>query len=102
MEILRGLRSRFEEHHEVRYTAPALRTAVEMSARYLGDRKLPDTAIDVIDEAGARTRLAPVHRRKKTVGVKEIEKNGGRYCPHSSQTCLFFGCAGTEKTWNVI
>ncbi len=74
VEILRGLRSRFEEHHEVRYTAPALRTAVEMSARYLGDRKLPDTAIDVIDEAGARTRLAPVHRRKKTVGVKEIEK----------------------------
>ncbi len=74
VEILRGLKSRFEEHHEVRYTNPALRSAVELSARYLSDRQLPDTAIDVIDEAGARTRLATAEKRKKTVGVKEIEK----------------------------
>ena len=74
VEILRGLKSRFEEHHEVRYTNPALRSAVELSARYLTDRQLPDTAIDVIDEAGARTRLADAERRKKTVGVKDIEK----------------------------
>ncbi|MEA3290884.1 MAG: ATP-dependent Clp protease ATP-binding subunit ClpA [Pseudomonadota bacterium] len=73
VEILRGLKSRFEAHHEVRYTKPALRAAVELSARYLSDRHLPDTAIDVIDEAGARTRLQPVAKRRKTVGVKEIE-----------------------------
>ena len=76
VEILRGLKSRFEKHHNVKYSQPALRTAVELSARYLGERKLPDTAIDVIDEAGAKTRLAesPKNKnRKKTVGVKEIE-----------------------------
>ncbi len=74
VEILRGLKSRFEEHHQVKYTQPALRSAVELSARYLSERHLPDTAIDVIDEAGARTRLMPADKRKKTVGVKEIEK----------------------------
>ncbi len=73
VDILRGLKTRFEEHHDVRYTQPALRSAVELSARYLSDRKLPDTAIDVIDEAGARTRLMPENKRKKTVGVREIE-----------------------------
>ncbi len=70
--ILRGLKSRFEAHHEVRYTHQALRSAVELSARYLADRRLPDTAIDVIDEAGARTRLRDKGRRK-TIGVKDIE-----------------------------
>ncbi|MBX2867892.1 MAG: ATP-dependent Clp protease ATP-binding subunit ClpA [Acidiferrobacterales bacterium] len=73
VEILRGLKTRFEEHHGVKYTQPALRSAVELSARYLGDRQLPDTAIDVIDEAGAKTRLTPAEKRKKTIGVKEIE-----------------------------
>ncbi len=73
VEILRGLKSRYEQHHDVKYTRPALRTAVELSARYLTDRQLPDTAIDVIDEAGARTRLMAAEKRKKTIGVKEIE-----------------------------
>ena len=73
VEILRGLKSRFEDHHNVKYTQPALRSAVELSARYLADRQLPDTAIDVIDEAGAKTRLVAPEKRKKTVGVKEIE-----------------------------
>ena len=73
VEILRGLKTKFEEHHEVKYTQPALRTAVELSARYLTDRQLPDTAIDVIDEAGAKTRLVPSDKRKKTIGIKEIE-----------------------------
>ena len=73
IEILRGLKSRFEEHHEVRYTRPALRTAVELADRYITDRHLPDKAIDVIDEAGARTRLQPARKRKKTIGVVEIE-----------------------------
>lgn len=73
VDILRGLKSRFEEHHDVKYTSRALRSAVELSARYLSDRQLPDTAIDVIDEAGAKTRLDESRSRKKTVGVREIE-----------------------------
>ena len=73
VDILRGLKSRFEKHHDVKYTNPALRSAVELSARYLSDRQLPDTAIDVIDEAGAKTRLGEGKSRKRTVGVKEIE-----------------------------
>ncbi len=73
VDILRGLKSRFEKHHNVKYTSPALRSAVELSARYLSERYLPDTAIDVMDEAGARTRLARATSRRKTIGVKEIE-----------------------------
>ncbi|MCY3769140.1 MAG: ATP-dependent Clp protease ATP-binding subunit ClpA [Gammaproteobacteria bacterium] len=73
VDILRGLKTRFEKHHNVKYTSPALRSAVELSARYLSERYLPDTAIDVMDEAGARTRLSSVTSRRKTIGVKEIE-----------------------------
>ncbi|GMQ97088.1 MAG: ATP-dependent Clp protease ATP-binding subunit ClpA [Gammaproteobacteria bacterium] len=73
IDILKGLKSRFEEHHQVRYTLPALRAAVELASRYITDRYLPDKAIDVIDEAGAHERLKPSSRRKKTVGVGEIE-----------------------------
>ncbi|VAW80991.1 ATP-dependent Clp protease ATP-binding subunit ClpA [hydrothermal vent metagenome] len=71
--ILKGLKSRFEEHHEVKYSLKALRTAVELSSRYINDRFLPDKAIDVIDEAGASQRLLPPSRRKKTIGVNDIE-----------------------------
>ncbi|HEY9149016.1 MAG TPA: ATP-dependent Clp protease ATP-binding subunit ClpA [Gammaproteobacteria bacterium] len=71
--ILEGLKSRFEEHHEVKYTKPALREAAELSERYINERHLPDKAIDVIDEAGARQRLLPPSKRKKTIGVREIE-----------------------------
>ncbi|MGB1682718.1 MAG: AAA family ATPase, partial [Arenicellales bacterium] len=74
VEILRGLKTQFEKHHEVRYTAPALRTAAELSARYINDRHLPDKAIDVIDEAGAQARLTPASKRKKTIGVGDIER----------------------------
>ena len=73
VKILRGLKPYYEEHHDVRYTEQAIRTAVELSARYIGDRKLPDSAIDVIDEVGAAQTLVPVSKRKKTVGVKDIE-----------------------------
>lgn len=73
VQILQGLKSRFQDHHEVKYTAPALRQAVELAARYLTDRFLPDTAIDVMDEAGAKARLAPAGKRKKTIGVKDVE-----------------------------
>jgi len=72
--ILQGLKSRFEEHHGVRYTNQALRTAVELTSRYINDRHLPDKAIDIIDEAGARQRLLPVSRRKKVIGVAEVEE----------------------------
>ena len=72
--ILEGLKSRFEEHHEVKFTRPALREAAELSERYINDRHLPDKAIDVIDEAGARQRLLAPSKRKKTIGVKEIEE----------------------------
>ncbi|MEZ9231163.1 ATP-dependent Clp protease ATP-binding subunit ClpA [Vibrio amylolyticus] len=72
-KILIGLKPKYEAHHEVRYTNKALRAAVELSAKYINERHLPDKAIDVIDEAGARSRLAPASRRKKTVGVADIE-----------------------------
>ncbi len=71
--ILKGLKSRFEEHHKVKYSAPALRLAAELSDRYIHDRHLPDKAIDVIDEAGAGQRLRAPSKRKKTVGVADIE-----------------------------
>lgn len=73
IKILQGLKSRFEEHHGVKYTNQALRSAVELTNRYITDRHLPDKAIDIIDEAGASQRLLPVSRRKKTIGVSEIE-----------------------------
>jgi ATP-dependent Clp protease ATP-binding subunit ClpA len=71
--ILRGLRSRFEEFHKIRYTNQAIRSAVELSDRYINDRHLPDKAIDVIDEAGASVRLLPPSKRKKTIGVHDVE-----------------------------
>ncbi len=73
VKILQGLKSRFEEHHQVRYTHQSLRSAAELSERYITDRHLPDKAIDIIDEAGASQRLAPPSRRKKTIGVQDIE-----------------------------
>ena len=73
IKILKGLRSAFEEHHKVRYTPEAIKTAVELSARYINDRKLPDKAIDVIDEVGAMQMLVPLNKRKKVITPKEIE-----------------------------
>jgi ATP-dependent Clp protease ATP-binding subunit ClpA len=73
IKILKGLRSAFEEHHKVKYTPDAIKTAVELSARYINDRKLPDKAIDVIDEVGAMQMLVPPSKRKKTITAREIE-----------------------------
>ena len=73
VKILRGLKPCFEEHHKVRYTAEAIRSAVELAARYIHDRRLPDKAIDVIDETGAAQMLKPANRRRKTLGVREVE-----------------------------
>lgn len=73
VQIINGLKTKYEAHHDVRYTAKAIRAAVELAVKYINDRHLPDKAIDVIDEAGARSRLMPVSKRKKTVNVADIE-----------------------------
>jgi ATP-dependent Clp protease ATP-binding subunit ClpA len=73
VKILRGLKPYYEEHHKVRYTAESIRSAVELSSRYINDRKLPDKAIDVLDEVGAAQMLLPSSKRKKTIGVKDVE-----------------------------
>ncbi|MEM9901107.1 MAG: ATP-dependent Clp protease ATP-binding subunit ClpA [Pseudomonadota bacterium] len=73
VKILKGLKPYFEDHHDIKYTTDAIKTAVELSARYINDRKLPDKAIDVIDEAGAAQHLVAESKRRKTIGAKEIE-----------------------------
>ncbi|HKL05678.1 MAG TPA: ATP-dependent Clp protease ATP-binding subunit ClpA [Roseovarius sp.] len=73
IKILKGLKPYFEEHHSVKYTNDAIKTAVDLSARYINDRKLPDKAIDVIDEAGAAQHLVAASKRRKSIGTKEIE-----------------------------
>ena len=73
VDILKGLKSRFEEHHNVKYAVAALQAAAELSAKYINDRHLPDKAIDVIDEAGAAQRILPASKRKKTISKVEIE-----------------------------
>ena len=74
VEILKGLKSRFEEHHKVRYSSAALASAAELSAKYINDRHLPDKAIDVIDEAGAAQRILPKSKQRKTIGKGEVEE----------------------------
>ncbi|MDE2135075.1 MAG: ATP-dependent Clp protease ATP-binding subunit ClpA [Alphaproteobacteria bacterium] len=74
IKILKGLKPYFEEYHKIRYTAEAIKAAVELAAKYINDRKLPDKAIDVIDEVGASQMLLPESRRKKVIGVKEVEE----------------------------
>jgi ATP-dependent Clp protease ATP-binding subunit ClpA len=74
IEILKGLKSRFEEHHSVKYAVGALQAAAELSAKYINDRHLPDKAIDVIDEAGAAQRILPANKRKKTITRSEVEE----------------------------
>jgi len=74
VEILKGLKTRYEAHHSVKYTANALATAAELSAKYINDRHLPDKAIDVIDEAGAAQRIAPKGKQKRVIGKSEIEE----------------------------
>src|SRR5467141_1136652 len=73
IEIMKGLKPYFEDYHKLKYTNEAIKAAVELSARYIHDRKLPDKAIDVIDESGAAQMLLPENKRKKTIGIKEIE-----------------------------
>ena len=88
VEILRGLKSRFEDHHHIRYTQQALRAAAELSARYITDRHLPDKAIDVIDEAGASTRLLPASKRKKNHWCPRDRRGGCQDCPYSAEASI--------------
>ena len=74
IKILKGLKPYYEEHHNVRYTVEAIRTAVELAARYINDRKLPDKAIDVIDESGAAQMLLPANKRRKMISAKDVEE----------------------------
>jgi len=74
IKILKGLKSRFEDHHNIKYTENSLKAAAELSSRYINDRYLPDKAIDVVDEAGARQRLLPKSKRKKTISEIDVEK----------------------------
>jgi ATP-dependent Clp protease ATP-binding subunit ClpA len=73
IKILMGIKPYYEKHHRIRYTVEAIKAAVELSARYITDRKLPDKAIDIIDEVGAAQMLLPEHRRRKTIGLKDVE-----------------------------
>ncbi|MCY4656196.1 MAG: ATP-dependent Clp protease ATP-binding subunit ClpA [Gammaproteobacteria bacterium] len=74
VKILKGLKSKYEDHHQIRYTEPAIKAAAELSAKYLSDRFLPDKAIDVVDEAGAAARLLPKNKRKKVIGAPDVEE----------------------------
>src|ERR671920_27560 len=107
IEIVKGLKPYFEEFHKLKYTNDAVKAAVELSARYINDRKLPDKAIDVIDETGASQMLLPEGRRKKTIGVKEIEalssaiklaRAGLRDAEKPIGSYLFAGPTGVGKT----
>ncbi len=95
-----GLKSRFEEHHGIRYEAAALEAAVELSARHINDRHLPDKAIDVIDEAGANLRLIPVANRSDTVTVELSREDRGAHGAHSGQAGVAVGqgCAAEART----
>ena len=73
VKILKGLKPYFEDHHNVKFSVDAIKSAVELSSRYINDRKLPDKAIDVIDEAGAAQHLLPESKRRRNIGQKEIE-----------------------------
>src|SRR5690606_10720238 len=73
ISIMKGLKPYFEEFHRVKYTNEAIKAAVELSSRYINDRKLPDKAIDVIDETGASQKLLPENKRRKTITIREIE-----------------------------
>ena len=101
VKILHGLKSRFEEHHHVKYSRQAMRVAAELSHRYINERFLPDKAIDVIDEAGASQKLLPPSRRRKTIGVAENRTRrvqDGAYpledrLHHPTRTCCAPWCA---------
>lgn len=86
IRILKGIKTHFEQHHQIRYTGAALRAAAELAGRYIQDRFLPDKAIDVVDEAGAYQRLMPERRRKKVIGVKEVEQIVARMARIPSKT----------------
>ncbi len=88
VEILKGLKDKFEKHHSVKYTVAALTTAAELAAKYINDRHLPDKAIDVIDEAGAAQKILPKSRQKKRPSAKARSKKSWQDCPNSAEECF--------------
>ncbi len=96
IKILKGLKANYEEFHGLRYTSEALKAAVELSAKYINDRKLPDKAIDVIDEAGASQMLLPESKRRKIIGVKEIEAVVSKIARIPPEIGLEDRCRGTQ------
>ena len=99
IKILEGLRPSFEAHHQVRYTAGALDAAVKLSTRYIHDRKLPDKAIDVIDEVGAAQMLRPTHLRKKTIKARDIEEIAARTGPFRGSSLRVPPCISTHSAF---
>jgi len=105
VQILNGLKSKFEEHHDVKFTRQALRTAVELSERYINERHLPDKAIDVIDEAGANQRLLPVSKRKKTISSRDVElvvSKMARIPPKQVSTSDLEGLRNLERDLKLV
>ena len=98
MEILQGLKPRYEAHHGVTYADDALQAAVDLSVKHIGDRLLPDKAIDVIDEAGARQRLLPAAVRKSLIDVEEIEHDRRQDGAHPDQAGQRFGQGRAART----
>lgn len=101
VQILNGLKTKYEAHHDVRYTAKAVRAAVELAVKYINDRHLPDKAIDVIDEAGARARLMPASKRKKTINVSDIETVVARIARIPEQS-VSASDRDTLKIWAIV
>ena len=99
IKILKGLKPYFEEHHSVKYTADAIKTAVELSARYINDRKLPDKAIDVIDEAGAAQHLVAESKRRKSLGAKEIEAVVAKHHPYDVPAIVALGITNVNAPY---
>jgi len=105
VQILNGLKTKFEEHHGVKFTRQALRTAVELSERYINERHLPDKAIDVIDEAGANQRLLPVSKRKKSIGARDVElvvSKMARIPPKQVSTSDLEGLRNLERDLKLV
>ncbi|MCB9723688.1 MAG: ATP-dependent Clp protease ATP-binding subunit ClpA [Spirochaetaceae bacterium] len=97
VRILKGLAPRYEEHHGVRYTAPALKACVDLAVRHVNDRFLPDKAIDVMDESGAAVRLRPTGRRRRTVGVHDVERVVARMARVPLETAVSEDAARLER-----
>ena len=102
VKILGGLKSYFEKHHSIRFTNEAIKSAVDLSVKYINDRKLPDKAIDVIDEAGAAQSILPEAKRKKTIGIKEIENIVAHIARIPPKVCVKRRCNSLKRSRGLL